>query len=234
MSTQLPLLLLPGMMCDERLFAPQVSALSAEREVQVLALTSHDSVELLAESILAQAPPQFALAGLSMGGIVAMEIVRQMPHRVERLALLDTNPLAERVEVSANRDVQIAKARVGQMQAVMREEMKPNYLSDGPNKAAILDLCMSMAETLGPKVFEQQSRALQSRSDQQDTLRKVAVPTLILCGEDDNLCPPERHHLMHNLIPHSTLTIIPAAGHLPTLEQAELTTKALIQWLNKH
>jgi pimeloyl-ACP methyl ester carboxylesterase len=112
--------------------------------------------------------------------------------------------------------------------------MKPNYLTDGPKKAAILDLCMEMAGALGPKVFELQSRALQTRPDQQDTLLKVGVPTLILCGEDDSLCPPERHHFMHNLIPHSTLTIIPEAGHLPTLEQAELTTKAFKQWLNKH
>lgn len=229
-----PLVLLPGMMCDERLFAPQVAALSVDREVLVLAMTDHDSVELLAESILAKAPPVFALAGLSMGGIVAMEIIRQAPHRVERLALLDTNPLAEREEVRAKRNIQISKVREGKLQSVMRDEMKPNYLSDGPKKAAILDFCMAMAESLGPAVFERQSFALQSRPDQQDSLGNIDVPTLILCGEDDSLCPPERHHLMHRLIPHSTLTIIPEAGHLPTLEQAELTTKAFKQWLNTH
>ena len=89
------------------------------------------------------------------------------------------------------------------------------------------------AESLGPEVFELQSLAIQSRIDQQDTLRKITVPTLILCGEDDSLCPPERHHLMHELISDSTLSIIPRAGHLPTLEQPELTNEALTQWLKR-
>lgn len=92
---------------------------------------------------------------------------------------------------------------------------------------------MAMSETLGPDVFELQSLAIQSRIDQQETLRKVSVPTLILCGEDDSLCPPERHHLMHELISNSTLSIIPGAGHLPTLEQPDLTNEALAQWLKR-
>jgi pimeloyl-ACP methyl ester carboxylesterase len=228
----LPLVLLPGMMCDERLFTPQITAFAGERHVQILALTAHDTVEELAAVILEQAPPIFALAGLSMGGIVAMEVVRQMPHRVAKLALLDTNPLAEKPEVSANREPQIAKVREGRLAQVMREEMIPNYLSDGADTGEIADLCLAMAEALGAQVFERQSRALQSRPDQQVTLRRLTVPTLILCGEDDRLCPLERHELMHQLIPQSTLTTIPAAGHLPTLEQAELTTRALQQWLN--
>lgn len=239
-----PLILLPGMMCDERLFAPQISALSTssptststsskQREVKVLSLTGYDSIQKLAESIFQQAPPKFALAGLSMGGIVAMEMMRQMPERITRLALLDTSPLAETPEVSANRDIQMSKVKNGKLHEVMKDEMKPCYLCDGPNKANILDTCMAMADSLGALVFAQQSKALQSRSDQQQTLSTYKLPTLILCGESDSLCPPERHQLMHQLIPNSTLNIIPNAGHLPTLEQPEQTTKALKQWLNK-
>ncbi|WP_375255704.1 alpha/beta fold hydrolase [Yoonia sp.] len=228
-----PLVLLPGMMCDARLFGPQIDAFSHERGVMVAPQNDHDTVQALATDVLAHAPPKFALAGLSMGGIVAMEVFRQAPDRVTRLALLDTNPKAEAPAVAANREPQIAKVRDGQLRAVMRDEMKPNYLTDGPNKGRILDLCMAMAETLGPDVFVRQSRALQTRPDQQQTLRAVKVPTLILCGEDDSLCPLHRHELMHVLIPHSTLTVIRNAGHLPTLEQPDTTNEALAKWLTQ-
>ena len=226
-----PLVLLPGMMCDARLFAPQLTAFSHARAVMVAPQSDHETVEALAADILAHAPPKFALAGLSMGGIVAMEVMRQAPDRVTRLALLDTNPKAESDAVAQGREPQIAKVRDGQLRSVMRDEMKPNYLTDGPNMGQILDTCMAMAETLGPDVFIRQSRALQTRPDQQDTLRGVRVPTLILCGEDDTLCPLHRHELMHDLVPHSTLTVIKNAGHLPTLEQPAATNEALSKWL---
>ncbi|MCB1408443.1 MAG: alpha/beta fold hydrolase [Rhodobacter sp.] len=227
----LPLVLLPGMMCDARLFAPQIAALSAGRSILVADLSGADTIRALATRVLDQAPPVFALAGLSMGGIVAMEILRQSPARVARLALLDTNPRAELPQVQARRGPQIDKVRAGHLRAVMRDEMKPNYLSDGPDKARILDLCMDMAESLGPATFVAQSIALRDRSDQQDTLRTVSVPSLILCGRDDALCPVERHERMHALIAGSTLTILDQAGHLPTLEQPERTNAALRRWL---
>lgn len=228
-----PIIFLPGMMCDARLFSHQIATFSAERVVQLAPLTQHETMDALAQAVLDNAPPRFALAGLSMGGLVAMEIMRQTPERVTHLALIDTNPMAELAEVSARRAPQIAKVRAGQLRSVMRDEMKPNYLSDGPHQGAILDLCMTMAEALGPAVFERQSHAIQSRLDQQETLRSVEVPTLIMCGEDDSLCPIERHELMHDLVRDSNLKIISGAGHLPTLEQPELTTEALARWLKR-
>lgn len=228
----LPLVLLPGMMCDARLFAPQIAALSATRAIHVAPLTGHDTTAALAEAVLADAPPLFALAGLSMGGIVAMEIMARAPSRVARLALLDTNPRAERPEVQARRAPQIAAAERGDLARVMREEMKPNYLADGPGQRAILDLCMEMALALGPQVFIRQSRALRDRPDRQDTLRAVTVPTLVLCGAEDRLCPLDRHVLMRDLIPGAQLAVIPGAGHLPTLEQPGRTTAALADWLD--
>ena len=228
-----PLVLLPGMMCDARLYSPQIAAFSHERPIVTVPLNDHDTVQALANDIILNAPPRFALAGLSMGGIVAMEVFRQAPERITRLALLDTNPKAEAATIAEKREPQMQKVRDGQLRAVMRDEMKPNYLTDGPRMGQILDLCMAMAETLGPDVFIAQSRALQSRPDQQDTLRTVRVPTLILCGEDDTLCPIHRHELMHDLIPGSTLKIIKNAGHLPTLEQPDATNEALAKWLNQ-
>jgi pimeloyl-ACP methyl ester carboxylesterase len=227
----IPLLLIPGMMCDARLYGPQVAALSGRRALHLAPITAHDTIEALAADILRHAPLRFALLGLSMGGIVAMEIAAQAPERVHRLALLDTNPRAEAPEVRARREPQIAKAREGRLREVMRDEMKPNYLADGPRRQDILDLCMEMALALGPEVFERQSRALASRPDQQETLARVAVPTLVLMGEHDILCPRDRHELMHALVPGSRLEIVPGAGHLPTLERPEATTAAIARWL---
>lgn len=227
-----PLVLLPGMMCDARLFAAQIGEFSVDYPVMLAPLTKRSTVAELSADILAHAPNRFALAGLSMGGIIAMEIVRQAPERVSRLALMDTNPLAEPAARALERDAQIDRVRNGGLRSVMRDEMKPNYLADGPQKDSVLDLCMEMAEALGKDVFTTQSRALQHRSDQCDTLRAIDVPTLILCGEDDSLCPPERHEMMRDLIFGARLAVIPGAGHLPVLEQSDLTNKELKLWLN--
>lgn len=222
-----PLVWLPGMMCDARMFGPQVTAFGG----RVGDISGSDSMQALAADVLAKAPERFALVGLSMGGIVAMEIMAQAPDRVTRLALLDTNPRAETPDMQARRGPQMDAVRAGHLRAVMRDEMKPNYLADGAGKAAILDLCMDMAETLGPDAFIRQSRALRDRPDQQDTLRGITVPTLILCGREDRACPVERHEVMHALIPRSALTIIDGAGHLPTLEKPDATNAALARWL---
>jgi pimeloyl-ACP methyl ester carboxylesterase len=119
----------------------------------------------------------------------------------------------------------------GELYAVMRDELKPNYLVKSPNRQRILNLCMEMAETLGPEVFANQSFAIQHRPDQCETLRSVTIPSLILCGKEDSLCPVSRHELMHDLIPGSRLAVIPNAGHLPTLEQPKHTNGILEQWL---
>ncbi|MDU9004417.1 alpha/beta fold hydrolase [Sedimentitalea todarodis] len=226
-----PLVLIPGMMCDARLFGPQIDAFSGRHPITLAPINAHDTVAALAADILTWAPQRFAMAGLSMGGIVAMEVLRQAPDRVVRLALLDTNPLAETDAVKSRREPQIGTVRAGGLRAVMRDEMKPNYLTDGPRRGAILDLCMAMAESLGPEVFIRQSRALQTRPDQQQTLRAFSGPSLVLCGRDDALCPVHRHELMASLMPQARLEIIEDAGHLPVLEQPEQTNAALRRWL---
>ena len=222
-----PVILLPGMMCDARLFAPQIAALSATRPVMVAPLAGGDTITAMAVETLQHAPPRFALAGLSMGGIVAMEIIRQAPGRVTRLALMDTNPLAEAPERAKLRDEQIARAFAGALKAIIRDDMKPHYLADSSDRRTILDLCMDMALALGPDIFAQQSRALQARPDQCETLRGVDVPTLILHGAEDRLCPAERHELMRDLVPGAILVRIDDAGHLPTLVQPSPTNEAL-------
>ncbi len=226
-----PLLLLPGMMCDARLFQPQIAAFSGARAVMCAPIGGYDSVEALAAEVLQNAPARFGLAGLSMGGIVAMEVLRQAPDRVAGLALLDTNPLAEKPEVKAGRAPQMEAVRKGDLWKVMREEMKPNYLADGPGQGATLDLCMTMAMDLGDQVFLNQSKALMDRPDQRGTLQAYTGPALVLCGREDTLCPVHRHELMLDLLTGSRLEIIENAGHVPVLEQPEQTTAALARWL---
>ena len=226
-----PIVFLPGMMCDARLFGPQIAELSAEYSVMVAPVTRGERTEEIASTLLDELPHRFALAGLSMGGIVAMEILRRAPDRVTRLALMDTNPLAETPTVAAAREPQMVRVRAGRLREVMRDEMKPNYLAPGPYRDQVLEIVMDMALALGPEVFLRQSRALQRRRDQQSTLRKCKVPTLILCGEHDALCPVKRHTFMAELIPYAELKVLPDAGHLPTLEQAEATTAALRDWI---
>jgi pimeloyl-ACP methyl ester carboxylesterase len=227
----MPLVLIPGMMCDARLFGPQIDALSARMPIVLAPINGHDTMSALASELLSWLPGRFALAGLSMGGIVAMEVLRQAPDRVVRLALLDTNPCAELDEVKARREPQIAQVRGGGLTKVMCDQMMPNYLAQDANAAPILSLCAEMAEALGPEVFIRQSRALQNRPDQQETLRAYGGPTLVLCGREDRLCPVERHELMASLMPNAELEIIEGAGHLPTLEKPEETNAALCRWL---
>jgi len=226
-----PLVLLPGMMCDERLFAPQISELSKQREVHFAQISGHETISELAADVLHNAPPVFALAGLSMGGIVAMEVLSQASDRVERIALLDTNPLAELSHVAKGRGPQIDAVKNGHLKEKIRDEMKPNYLFDGVKKTEILKLCMDMALDIGPDAFIRQSIALRDRVDQKNTLRTYKRPALVLCGKHDILCPLEHHELMHNLLENSKLEIIEDAGHLPTLEQPKITTTALVSWL---
>jgi pimeloyl-ACP methyl ester carboxylesterase len=227
-----PLLLIPGMMCDGRLFGPQIAAFSAQRTIIVAQIGACDRVEALAASVLADAPARFALAGLSMGGMIAMEMLRQAPDRIERLALLDTNPLAEADDVKAQRDLQMATVRAGGLADLMRQDLIPRYLAEGPGSDAIAALCYEMAMAMGAGVFKNQSRALQTRPDQQDTLRGYAAPALVLCGRQDGLAPVARHQLMAQLITGATLQIVEGAGHLPTLEQPAQTNHHFARWLS--
>jgi len=229
------LLLLPGMMCDERLFSAQLEELVDIAEMRVAGFGRARSIRAMARRALEHAPwPHFSLAGLSMGGIVAMELLRQVPERIERLALLDTNHRAELPERRALRQPQIERALQGELRQLLIDEMKPLYLApENRGRRDILDAVLDMAMDLGVEVFQSQSVALRDRPDQSETLARVMVPTVVLCGLHDTLCPVDRHREIADLIPRARLVVIPGAGHLPTLEQPRATNSALRTWLGK-
>lgn len=225
------LVLLPDMMCDARLFTYQINALSQERPVMVAPITQGERIEEIASGLLEQLPEHFAVAGVGMGGMVAMELLRRATNRVARIALLDTNPLADTPAIAAARDLSIVGARSGRLEEILREMVRPEHLAPGPGRVEVMNVLCQMGCDLGPDVFVRQSRALQRRRDQQSTLRKCKVPTLVLCGAHDTLTPVKRHKVMAELIPAAELRVIEDAGHLPVLERPEETTDALRGWL---
>jgi pimeloyl-ACP methyl ester carboxylesterase len=226
-----PVVMIPGMMCDERIFAHQIEELGTDTEVYIADISKYSSIQELASDVLENSPPKFFLVGHSMGGIVAMEMCSQEPDRIEKLVIMDSNPKPELEETKIKREPQIRNVISGNLAQVMKEEMKPNYLADSYKQKDILNTCMEMALTLGPEVFVRQSRALQDRDDQQSTLKDLNIPVLIMCGAEDKLCSLEKHELMHNIINDSKLEVVMDAGHMPTLEQPQKTTEVIKSWL---
>lgn len=226
-----PVLLLPGMMSDARVFLPQIVALSRDRAVQVANMTHGETVEEIAEHVLQHAPVKFALAGHGMGGVVAMEVVRRAPDRVTRIALLDTTAQSETPSTAAAREALIVMAKVGRLEDAIRDRVKPTDLAPGPRNAGVLKLLMDMALEIGPEAYIRQCRAMQRRPDQQKTLRMLRVPALAICGVYDQVTPLRRHEFIATLIPYARLEGVPDAGHYPMLEQPDETTRHLRNWL---
>ncbi len=223
----------PGMMCDARAFGPQINDLSRDYPIHISSINTFESIREMAKSMLATAPETFALVGHSMGGIVAMEILRQAPNRVTRVALISTTPLAETPAQSAWREPQIVRARAGFLQEAMHEAMAAENLAPGPRRQDILRLVDQMSADLGSDVFVRQARALQRRRDAQNVLLQFRGTALILCGKFDKLTPVKRHTAMADLILHSELVVLENAGHFPNLENPEATNQALRAWLER-
>lgn len=227
-----PLVLLPAMMCDARVFSHQINALSRERTIIVAPVTQGERIEEIASGLLDQLPVRFAVLGLSFGGMVAMELMRRAPDRITRACLMGCSPLAEAPAEAAAREPLMISARMGRIDEAMQGTLKPDHLAPGPGRVQVMAEVMRMAGDLGAEVFVRQSRALQKRRDQQATLRRCKVPTLVACGEADTLVPVKRHAFLAELMPRAELCTIPDAGHLPTLEQPESTLEVVADWLN--
>ena len=227
-----PIVFLPGLMCDSRLFQPQIDMLSGQRVIILAPVTGNSDVTGIASDLLKRLPNQFELIGLSFGGIVAQEMIRLAPERILRLVLLDTSYLSEPPHISQKRTIQIQAVQDGKLDTVMMHEHIPYYLADGSSSGPISDLCLTMAQEMGNDAFVTQSQALISRRDQTKTLQNIKIPTIIICGEHDRLCTVKTHINMADLVKGSSLEIIPNTGHLPTLENPKTTNRILKEWLN--
>lgn len=232
MSTIQDLLLIPGLLCTGDLFSPQTYALSQRVRAQISDHTTAASMPAIAASILATAPARFALCGLSMGGYIAFEILRQAPQRVTRLALLDTSAKPDTPERSAARRQLVARAEAEGISAVS-ESLFPQWVhqrraKDEPLKKVVT----KMAEKTGVMKFARQMTAIAARADSRPTLSSIRVPTLVLVGREDAATPVAEAEAIADGIAGSTLKVLDDCGHLSTLEQPDLVTDALLRWLD--
>lgn len=227
-----PVVFLPGLLCDAQLWQPQVDGLAERIQPWVADLTRDDTMAGMARRVLAEAPfEKFALAGLSMGGYVAMEVMRQGPGRVQRLALLDTQARAETPEARERRLALIELAHQGKFPQVIERllplELHAPHLQD----ARLVGIIKAMARNVGLEGYLRQQSAILHRADSRASLAATACPALVLCGEHDQLTPRERHDEMAALIRGAALVVLPECGHMSTLERPLETNRALQAWL---
>ncbi len=226
-----PLYAVPGLLDDERLWQHQATFLAQCHSLVTVDISEHDSIAALAAAALAKAPAErFALAGLSMGGYVAMEIMRQAPERVVALALLDTNSRPDSAPAIESRKNLMALAKTD-FQAVI-DSLTPRLLHpDHVADRSIVKLVEDMAHSVGPAAFERQQRAILGRIDSRPFLPRIQCPMLVLCGREDLLTPLELHIEMAALIPGAQLVVVEHCGHLSTIEQPQQVSAALAAWL---
>ena len=227
----LPIVLVPGLNCSARLYAEQIPALWRFGPVVVADHTRDDSIAAIARRILAAAPPLFALAGLSMGGYIAFEIMRRAPQRVAKLALMDTGARPETAEQTARREAPMALARAGNLIRVADNSFVFFVHPDRHTDVALRDAVRAMAEDVGAPAYLRQQQAIMARPDSRPGLSAIACPTLILVGAQDRGTPPELAQEIAAGIADSRLVVVPDCGHLSTIERPEAVTEALVEWM---
>jgi len=230
MADPLPLVLVPGLGCSARLYSPQIDALWRFGPITVADHTRDDTMDGIARRILANAPPRFALAGLSMGGFISLAMMRLAPERIDRLALLDTNARADVPERSAEREKFIAMAQAGKF-AEVNAALTPRYLHPDHRGEAFRKVVDEMADDVGADGFIRQQRAIMGRPDSRPMLGSVRCPTLVLVGDADAATPPELSKEMADAIPGAKLVVVKECGHLSTIEQPEAVNAAMAAWL---
>lgn len=231
MTHKIPLLFLPGLLCDAALWAHQTKHLDDISDPRVMDLSHHDSIALMARSILETAPPRFALAGLSMGGYVAQEIMRQDPSRVIKLALINTSARADTTENLERRRGLIALAKTGKFKGVTPKLLPYLIHESRLQDPDVADVILKMAERMGREAFSRQQTAIMGRIDGRESLKAINIPTLVISGRQDKTTPPEVATEIASLIPNAHLSIIEDCGHLSPLERPQAVTALLAQWL---
>ncbi|PSO18860.1 alpha/beta hydrolase [Bradyrhizobium sp. MOS003] len=231
MDRTTPIVLVPGLASSARIYAQIIPALWRFGPVMVANHIRDDSMAAIARRILSEAPPRFALAGHSMGGYIAFEIMRQAPERVAKLALINTQARPDTPEATARRRGLMDRARRGELRAI-REESFPELVHPSRrDDAEILKLVHAQDEDVGVEGYLRQQTAIIARVDSRSTLSAVTCPTLVLTGDADNTIPNALSKEMAEGIPGARLVILDRCGHLPQPEQPEATVRALSEWL---
>ena len=231
MDNTMPILLVPGLVSSPRIFAPVVPALWRHGPVTLANHIRDDNMATIARRILAEAPPRFALAGHSMGGYIAFEIMRQAPERVARLALINTQARADTPEATTRRRSQIARAQTGEYRAIL-DELFPGFVHPSRRDDADLRrLVYDMGDDVGAEAFVRQQTAIMNRPDSQPLLAWIKCPTLVLTGDEDNTIPNSMSKEMADGIHGAKLVILADCGHLPQVEQPQAAADALVEWL---
>src|SRR6476619_7653029 len=231
MENTMPILLVPGLTGSPRIYAPVASALWRFGPVTVANHIRDDNMGAIARRILAEAPPRFALAGHSMGGYIAFEIMRQAPERVAKLALINTQARPDTPEATARRRGMIARARNGEYRGVL-DELFPGFVHPSRcGDAGLRQLVYDMGDDVGVEAFIRQQTAIIGRPDSRPALAWIRCPTLVLTGDQDNTIPNSLSMELASGIPAAKLVVLPHCGHLPQVEQPQATAEALTEWL---
>ena len=225
-------MLIPGLLGSARMYAAQIPQLWRAGPVMIADHTRDDSMGAIARGILGTAPPRFALAGLSMGGYIAFEILRQAPERIAKVAFLDTSARADTPEQIAMRRAQMTLASQGRLAEVVEQQFPRLVHQNHRADPALRQVFTLMAEDVGAAAFIRQQTATLGRSDSRSTLGSIRCPTLVLVGEDDELTPPERAGEIAAAIHGARLVTVTQSGHMSTLEQPDAVARALLQWLH--
>jgi len=224
-------LLLPGLLNDASLFTEQIAALTPLGRVEVADLTNAETISELAASVLkATSAERFVLIGLSLGGYVAFEIMRQAPERVAGLVLIDTTARPDNAEAMAKRE-DLIKLAATDLDAVTEQLLPRLSHPERMNLPAVRGVIRSMATSLGSEVFARQQRTIINRPDSRPTLTAIACPTLVICDEDDLITPPELASEIADGIKHAKLALVAECGHLSTLDQPEEVSRLLVDWI---
>ncbi len=218
------LILVPGHLCDTRLYAPQLvrfpNAIIAD-------VTRDDSIEGMAERLLFDAPERFAIAGLSMGGMVAMQVMAMAPERVTGACLIATDPTPAREKEKAWRAEQQAAVRERGLAAFSDGFTQLFFAHDPDVSARLLADVRGMVADAPAALYRRQSAALDTRPDLMPAMAACPVPTQIVVGSEDRICPPKLHHALVETIPNATLTVVEGCGHLASLERPDIVTGTL-------
>lgn len=227
-----PIVLVPGLLCSAEVFAPQIMALWPYGPITVASTLDGESIPEMAAAILASAPPRFALVGISMGGHISLEIVRQAPERVLKLALLDSSARADTADQVAKRLAMIAFAQNGKF-AELTEQLTRLILHPAHHDdVALCEIILRMCRTVGIEGFVRQQKAIIERADPKPHLAAISVPTVVLVGDKDALTPPESATELAAAIPGARLVVVPECGHASTLEQPGAVNHALREWIS--